>query len=156
MKSVVSSQWSVVSLRKLFVIFCLLLAAYYSLACSIPNLESPECGDAREAVRKFYSFHYANDIAPTADNLKRREKYLTPELYQTLSTTKLEKDYFTASDTPPKAFRVAACKEIDSKNADLGVHLFWKDENERSTQKEVEVEATKQGDNWLVNKVTPR
>jgi hypothetical protein len=81
---------------------------------------------------------------------------LTPELYQTLSTTKLEKDYFTASDTPPKAFRVAACKEIDSNKTDLGVHLFWKDANDKSIQKEIEVEAVNQNNDWLVNKVTPK
>jgi hypothetical protein len=156
MRLAINSRQSAISRVGKMFLFCLLLTASCSLSCSIPNLESPECGDAREAVRKFYSFHYANDIAPTADNLKQREKYLTPELYQSLLTTKLEKDYFTSSDTPPKAFRVAACKEIDSNKADLGVHLFWKDENEKSIQKEIEVEAVKQDDNWLVNKVTPK
>jgi hypothetical protein len=135
--------------------FCLLLSAFCLSACSLPNLESPECSDAREAVRKFYSFHYANDIAPTPENLKMREKYLTPELYQALAGQKQEKDYFTVSDTSPKAFRVAACKAVDPNKVDLGVHLFWKDDT-RSTQKEIEVEAAKQGDNWLVNKVTPK
>jgi hypothetical protein len=85
-----------------------------------------------------------------------RKKYLTPELFQSLSSKPPEKDYFTLSDTPPKAFRVAACKEIDSNRTDLGVHLFWKDANDKSIQKEVDVETVKQGDDWLINKVTPK
>ncbi|MEP6847298.1 MAG: hypothetical protein ABI999_00465 [Acidobacteriota bacterium] len=106
-------------------------------------------------MRQFYSFHYANDIAPTPDNLKAREKYLTPELYQTLLGDKLAKDYFTLSETPPKAFRVAACTMADPNKTELGVHLFWKDET-KTTQNEIEVEAVKQGDKWLVNKVTAK
>jgi hypothetical protein len=157
MRLAVSSQQSAISKKSGIFLFCFLLTAFCLLSCSIPNLESPECSDAREAVRRFYSFHYANDIAPTADNLKLREKYVTPDLYQTLATTKQEKDYFTVSDTPPKAFRVAACKEAGSNKADLGVHLFWKTADEtKSIQKEIEVEAVKQGDNWLVNKVTAK
>lgn len=142
-------------MSKAYVLFCLLLAALGSLSCSLPVLESPECTDSREAVRKFYSFHYANDIAPTPENLKAREKYLTPELYQTLSGEKLGKDYFTLSETPPKAFRVAACTAIDAGKTELGVHLFWKDDT-KTTQNEIEVEAIKKGDEWLVNKVTPK
>lgn len=140
---------------KIFKLFCLLLSAFCQLNCSLPNLETPECSDSREAVRRFYSFHYANDIAPTPDNLKMREKYLTPELYQSLTANPPEKDYFTLSETPPKAFRVAACTRIDANKTDLGVHLFWKDDI-KTTQKEIEVEAVKQGENWLVNKVTPK
>ena len=140
---------------KTCVLFCLLLAAFCSLSCSLPVLESPECTDSREAVRKFYSFHYANDIAPTAENLKAREKYLTPQLYQTLLDESLRKDYFTLSETPPKAFRVAGCTTIDPEKTELGVHLFWKDDT-KTTQNEIEVEAVKQGDGWLVNKVTAK
>lgn len=134
------------------VLFCLLLAASCLPGCRIPNLESPECGSAREAVRQFYSFHYANDITPTRDNLKLREKYLTPQLYTMLSTNGQDRDYFTASEIPPVAFRVAACKLVDPAKAELGVHLFWKDNNS-SVQKEIEVEAVIMEGKWLVNSV---
>ena len=125
-------------------------------ACEIPNLESKQCSDAREAVRKFYSFHYANDIAPTTENLEQRKRYLTPELFQSLSEKPPEKDYFTNSDTAPKAFRVAACKEIDANTTSLGVHLFWKPNDATNVQKEVEVETIKQSDDWLINKVAAK
>lgn len=156
MRSVISFRWPVVSLRKLSVIFCLLLSAFCIPACSIPNLESKQCGDAREAVRKFYSFHYANDIAPTAENLEQRKKYLTPELFRSLSEKPPQKDYFTNSETAPKAFRVAACKEIDADTTNLGVHLFWKPNDATNVQKEIEVETIKQGNDWLINKVTAK
>src|SRR5215470_5831641 len=93
--------------------FCSLLTACCSLSCSLPNLETPECAEAKEAVREFYSFHYANDIAMSPENLKLREKYLTPQLFQDLVGGHHEKDYFTDSVTPPKAFKVATCKMID-------------------------------------------
>lgn len=141
-----------VSLR--FGIFCCLLLASCQLNCSIPNLESPECADAREAVRQFYSFHYANDIAMSPDNLKMREKFLTPELFQMLTTHPPDKDYFTNSDTPLKAFKVAGCVVDGPAKANIGVHLFWKPNDSTTIQKEADVEALKQGDKWLVNKVS--
>jgi hypothetical protein len=139
--------------RRLVSAFCLASVALIT-ACSIPNLESPECSDAREAVRQFYSFHYANDISPSAENIKLREKYLTQQLYTQLTSAPREKDYFTNSETPPIAFRVAACRLVDPAKADLGVHLFWKDNNV-SIQKEVNVEAVRAGDTWLINAVRP-
>ena len=155
MKSAISYQLSAKS--KFWIIaFPVVFVGLFISACSIPNLESKQCGDAREAVRKFYSFHYANDIAPTAENLELRKKYLTPGLFQSLSTKPSQNDYFTNSDTPPKAFRVAACKEVDANTTNLGVHLFWKPNDATNVQKEIEVETVKQGDDWLVNKVTPK
>ncbi|MGH9821346.1 MAG: hypothetical protein ACRD43_14360 [Pyrinomonadaceae bacterium] len=147
-----SSRWTV-SLR-LGVFCCLLLTVACQL--SIPNLESPECADTREAVRGFYSFHYANDIAMSPDNLKLREKYLTPELYQMLMANRPVLDYFTNSDTPLKAFKVAACKIVAPDKAEIGVHLFWKPNDSTTIQKEIDVDVVKQGDKWLINKVTPQ
>ena len=46
----------------------------------MPNLEKPECGEAREAVKQFYSFHFDNGMKPLLENLKLREKFLTVEL----------------------------------------------------------------------------
>ncbi|HTK27386.1 MAG TPA: hypothetical protein VL327_12560 [Pyrinomonadaceae bacterium] len=138
------------------IFFHLVVVGLFASACKIPNLESKQCGDAREAVRKFYSFHYSNDIAPTAENLELRKRFLTPGLFQELSEKPPAKDYFTNSDTAPKAFRVAACKEVDENTTDLGVHLFWKPNDTTSIQKEVGVETVKQGDDWLINKVTQK
>ena len=43
---------------KIYAVAAVLLgAAMLASSCSIPNLETPECIEARPAVRIFYSFH---------------------------------------------------------------------------------------------------
>ena len=132
----------------------LVLAAYGSLACSLPNLETPQCTDARLAARRFYSFHFGNDMKMTAENLKARESYLTPELYNSLASAGEAKlDYFTATDVYPKAFRVGSCTSKSDDRATLQIVLLWRDET-RSDQKEVHADLVKRGDSWLILSVS--
>lgn len=92
-------------------------------------------------------------MTPSAENLKQREKFLSRELFKTLSASgETTKDYFTATDDYPKAFRVGGCKVEGENKTVFGVLLFWKD-NKRDEQKEIQVEAVKENNNWLVNKV---
>jgi hypothetical protein len=152
MKSAASSEQRAAGWRKIIVL-CLLLISYCSLNCSIPNLEPPECTDARNTVREFYSYHFGNDMKPSAVNLKQREKFLTEGLKQQLKQQpETSKDYFTQTDDYPKAFRVGRCKVEGENKTVLGVLLFWKDD-QRDLQKEVQVEALKENNNWLINKV---
>ena len=155
-RSAVSSRNSEGSRNK--IIFCFLLTFVFCLvSCSIPNLESPDCDTARNSVREFYSFDYSNDTKFNQANLKLREKFLTPELFQMLSQKPDSPvDYFTNSEQPPKAFRVGECKVVErGKKTLLGIVLFWR-ENEVNRQKEVEVEAVRESNEWLVNKVEPK
>lgn len=138
-------------------LFCLFAFALCLASCSIPNLEKPECAGARDVVKRFYSFHFGNDMKPTVENIKIREKYLTPDLRKELLVdvtgmppTKI--DYFTATENFPKAFRVGACKDSSPEKVTMQVLLFWKDDK-TSEQREVSVETVKQGENWLINKV---
>lgn len=126
----------------------------FTFSCSIPNLEKPECTQARNQVKKLYSFHLGNDMKPSPENLKLREEYLTDELKQELEKqSETKKDYFTQTDDYPKAFRVGECAVVEpDKKVNLQVVLFWRDQT-RSEQKEVDIEAVKQNENWLVNKV---
>ena len=152
MRTVVSSRWSVVSgMRGVFI--CLLLTAYCQLACSIPNLEKPQCTAGRDVVKRFYSYHFGNDMRPSSENLKAREKFLTSGLSQELSaSTEQTRDYFTATEDYPKAFRVGECSSESDDKATLQVLLLWRDDT-KNEQKEVHVEAGKVGDKWLINKV---
>lgn len=140
--------------RRYLPFYFLLLTAYCLLGCSVPNLEKPECTDARNAMREFYSFDYSNDTKFNQENLKLRQKFLTPELFQMLAQKPDSvTDYFTASDEPPKAFRIGSCQVVEpAKKTSLSVVFFWKD-GEVSRQKEVQVEADKINSEWLVNKV---
>jgi len=152
MKTEVRSKKSEVVWREVF-FFCLLSSVFCLLSCSIPNLESPECTEARNTVREFYSYHFGNDMKFSAENLNRREKFLSGSLKQELEKqTSTTKDYFTATDDYPKAFRVGSCKIEGEYKTVFGVLLFWKDE-QRDEQKEIQVEAIKENNNWLINKV---
>lgn len=136
------------------IVFYLLVTSCFSLlSCSIPNLEKPECTAARQTVREFYSYHFGNDMKPSEENLRLREKFLTDELKQNLAEhPEGNIDYFTATDDYPKAFRVGGCEVISNNKTVFEVVFFWKDDK-RSEQREIKVEAIKQADKWLINKV---
>jgi hypothetical protein len=154
MKLVVSYRLSVIGLRKVFLSYCFLFVAFCSLNCNIPNLEKTECSEARQPVKELYSFHFGNDMKPSKENLQLREKFLTGELKQQLEKqTEGAKDYFTATEDYPKAFRIGGCNVIEpNKKLNLQVLLFWKDDN-RNEQREVKVEVIKENDKWLINRV---
>jgi hypothetical protein len=132
-----------------FCIFCF----SFSIACSIPNLEKPECTAARQTVKEFYSYHFGNDMKPSKENLEQSAKFLTADLKQKLAVQTEEKvDYFTATDDYPKAFRVGGCEVSSDDKTVFEVLFFWKDDN-RSEQREALVETVKQNNQWLINKV---
>ncbi len=140
-------------LTKLFLPFTFYFLLF-TFACSVPNLETPECTEARNTVKEFYSYHFGNDMKFTRDNLKQREKYLSNDLKQKLDnqpdgTT----DYFTATDDYPKAFRLGGCETVEpNKKVNIQVLLFWKSDT-RSEQREIHVEGINQNNSWLINKV---
>jgi hypothetical protein len=142
-------------ISRIVALCCLLPTAYCELACSIPSLEKPQCTTARDTVKRFYSFHFGNDMRPSPENLKAREQFLTSDLVKALSSasTETSKDYFTATDNYPKAFRVGLCTSDSDDKATLQVLLLWRDDT-KNEQKEVHVETVKTGDAWLINKVS--
>jgi predicted HTH transcriptional regulator len=92
-------------------------------------------------------------MKPSAENLKRREKFLSKELLQTFAASnETAKDYFTATEDYPKAFRAGECRTIAADRTVFGILLFWKDDG-RSDQRRIEVEAVKENGNWLIDKV---
>ena len=123
-------------------------------SCSVPSLENPDCRTSRDAVRQFYSFHFGNDMRPSPENLKLREKFLTGELAQKLSASaETAKDYFTGTEKFPKAFRVGTCEAAAPDKTVFQVLLLWHEE-EKNVQREVKAEMVKENDKWLVNKVS--
>lgn len=139
--------------RRWKILCCLLSTVFCLLSCgSVPNLEKPECEESRNTVREFYSVHFGNDMKPSEDYLKRREKFLTSDLKNLIAKNLSDKrDYFTATDDYPKAFRVGSCEVIAPDRTIFGVLVFWKDDT-RSEQREIKVEAVKENDRWLINK----
>lgn len=132
----------------------LLCALSFALctACSIPNLEKPECTESRNAVKEFYSYHFGNDMKFTPENLKAREKFLTPEFSKKLGKFMTQSDPFTLTEDFPKAFSISGCNAIDANKTDVRVLLFWRDDT-RSEQREIHAEAVKQNDKWLIDNI---
>ncbi len=153
-----SGEWRVIGRRIFFV--CLLLTAYCLLLnCSQPILESPECIASRDSVKRFYSFHFGNDMKPSAENLEKREKYLSKELKELNDKLVLQNetknDYFTNTADYPKAFRVGKCETLDKNKTKFEILLFWRTD-EKNIQREIGVEAIKENGKWLIYKVLPK
>lgn len=132
----------------------LLLLGLTASACTVPSLESPACTESKNAVREFYSYHFGNEMKFSADSLKQREKFLTPEFATAIANSPEGTDPFTTgSDDIPKAFRVGECREISPERTESNVLLFWRTD-ERTEQREIKVETIDKNDTWLVNKIS--
>lgn len=122
--------------------------------CSIPNLESTQCSEARTALREFYSFHFGNDMRFNAENLRLRKHFLTNELYTELENAPAGGDPFTTGDEDyPRAFRVGKCTIGRNGNPSFEVLLFWKDD-QRSEQRSIWVEMQQHDGSWLVKGIS--
>lgn len=141
-------------LRNHRTVLLLLFLVLASTACTVPSLESPACTESKNAVREFYSYHFGNEMKFSADGLKHREKFLTPDFARAVAGSKEGIDPFTTgSDDIPKAFRVGECREISPERTESNVLLFWRSD-ERTEQQEIKVETVDKNDTWLVNKVS--
>ncbi|MCU0240064.1 MAG: hypothetical protein MUC29_11535, partial [Pyrinomonadaceae bacterium] len=153
MKSVISGQWLVVRKGLFYLLPFAFLLCTACVTGSMPNLDEPECEASRSIVKKFYSYHFGNDMLFSQVNLKQREKFLTPEFYQSLQNLQTKNDVFTSNSSDiPRAFRLGDCKVLEPNKTNVEVLLLWKDDV-RSEQKIVNAEVVKQGDNWLINKI---
>ncbi|CAN5866117.1 hypothetical protein BH20ACI4_BH20ACI4_16540 [soil metagenome] len=136
-----------------FVQFVLVISCIFYFGCSLPSLENPECNEARETVKEFYSKHFGNGLKPSLANLKKSEVFLTARLFQELKNqNEPAKDYFTQTDDYPKAFRVGGCDAVEQNKTVFEILLFWKDDT-RNEQREIKVESVKENGKWLIDKV---
>lgn len=131
----------------------ILLIVLAAAGCGVPNLEPPACVESRDIVREFYSFHFGNGLAFSADSLKQRGRFLTPEFSARLATQPEGADPFTTGKTDfPRAFRVGECSELASDTTVFELLVFWRDDN-RTEQKTIRVAARKVGDEWLIDRI---
>lgn len=138
--------------QNLILTFCIFHFVFF-ISCKIPVLEKPECQEARQTVKKFYSYHFGNDMKFSPENLREREKYLTADFTRKLQNLPPENDVFTTNSTDyPKAFRIGGCEVAAADKTVFEVLLFWKDDT-KSEQREISVEVVKQNDAWLINQI---
>lgn len=135
-------------------VFCIFNFAFLIASCgSVPNLEPPECTDSSIVLKEFYSFHFGNEMRFSQENLKLREKFLTPEFYKNLQNVQTENDVFTTNSSDfPKAFRIGKCEVVSPEKTVFEIVLFWRNDT-RSEEKKIKAETVKQGDKWLINRV---
>mgnify|MGYP003382221551 CR=1 FL=1 len=141
------------TMRNLVFALCIVHCAFFIASCSIPNLESAECVEARDSARQFYSFHFGNEMRPTAENFKARERYLTPRYFAALANyPDNEHDPFTLTKDYPRTFKLAECKAASPDSIDLKIQLYWRDDL-KTVQQEVQANFVKQDGKWLLDGV---
>ena len=141
------------TMHNFLLVFCILQSAFCIIGCSIPNLESPECVEARDSARQFYSFHFGNDMRPGTDNFKARERYLTPRYFASLATyPEKGADPFTLTTEYPRTFKLAECKAASPTDIDLKIQIYWRDDT-KTEQQEVQANFVKQDGKWLLDGV---
>lgn len=128
-----------------------LFAALLFAACSVPNLESDSCTEARSELKKLYSMHF--DRGQEADERYRKDRvrFLTEDLARRIDDGG-EVDYLTQTGDFPKAFRIGKCTETGKDALSFGILLFWKDE-QRDEQKQVDASMAKTAEGWALEKV---
>ena len=148
MKAVVGGQRSVVGVGVLLFVLCLLAS------CSVPNLEPPECDQARDVVREFYSRHFGNNLAFNSESIDAQKSYLTIAFLDSVSRDATAIDPFTKTDDPPKAFRAGECRVVEpGRRVEFELLLFWKTDT-RTDQRAIRVAMESVDGRWLVDGVT--
>lgn len=121
---------------------------------SLPSLEEASCREARDSARRFYSLHFGSSLAPSAEELKKIEAFLTSELFKKLEAgAGGAEDYFTATSDYPKAFRVGRCTVESDDRVRFDVRLFWRDDT-RSEEKGVDATLVRLDGKWLIDEVS--
>lgn len=151
LKSKVQNPKSDARQRRLF--YSALIILCFCFSGCIKSLESPECTQARDTIKKFYSYHLDSLIHPDAESVREREEFLTDELKQKMPN-EAANDYFTQTmEDFPKAFRVGECQTIAPDRVAFEVLLFWKTDT-RTEERRIMVGAAKENEKWLVDKVS--
>ena len=140
-------------MQNLGFILCIVHCALFIASCSIPNLEPAECVEARDSARQFYSFHFGNEMRPSVENFKARERYMTPRYFASLATHHENgADPFTLTTEYPRTFKLAECKASSSTDIDLKIQIYWRDDL-KTEQQEVQANFVKQDGKWLLDGV---
>jgi hypothetical protein len=121
--------------------------------CSIPTLSTPACVESRDVVRELYAYHFGHEMLFSQENLKERERFLTPRFAASLKEQESENDVFTTNSTDiPKAFRVGVCTETAPDRTKFQVLLFWRSDD-RTEQRPIDVEVVLTDVGWRVDNI---
>lgn len=121
-------------------------------SCSIPNLEAPQCSEARDTVKEFYSWYLGTDADMRSRQRVVYDRFVSP----TFRTDNAgADDPFFRSSTLPTTFKIGKCESTTDSKARMQVQLYWREDG-KTDQKDVFTELTKTGERWLIDKVESR
>lgn len=129
----------------LFIFVCVIAS------CGVPNLESSQCTEARDSVKQFYSWLLATDTDQRGERQDIYNKHISAGLRNSFIGKPEAEIYFLSNDFP-KTFKVGSCKASEDQTVTLQMQIYWRDDV-KTTQREFYVEAVKQGEGWLINKI---
>ena len=136
-------------IRKALFTVCLMLIACCVSSCSMPSLETPQCNEARDSVKEFYSWYLGTD----AEMRSRQRDFYDRYVSRTFDPAQRDGlDAFFLSDTTPTTFKVGKCEVTDDTHAKVQVQLYWRQER-KTDQKEIYVKTVKSEDTWLIESV---
>jgi hypothetical protein len=130
-------------------VFIIAVLSFASFGCNLPVLESAECLEARDAVKRFYS--RLLDDGASGDRRDRWVPYVTEGLARELSSA-TGVEYFTKARHSPTSFRVGDCRSLDRGRAALDVILLWR-HDESSRQSTIQIAAERVEGRWVIARV---
>jgi len=134
-------------------IFCfIILAAVSQFGCSIPNLESQQCKEARDSVKEFYSWYLGTDAEMRAKQRDTYDRYISSDFQ---AGSRNDEDPFFLSGTTPTTFKIGKCEPVTDTKVEIQVQLYWHQDT-KTDQKEVYAETVKKVDRWIIDKVESR
>jgi hypothetical protein len=137
---------------RMFAYFAVFSVLCSTLSCSIPNLESRQCTEARDSVKEFYSWYTGTDSAVREKQRDVYDKYVGTGFRPSLGS---QSDPFYLSDVAPTTFKIGKCELKDESHVTVQIQLYWREQG-KTDQKEVYADVSKNGDKWLIDKVEGR
>ncbi|HKP72057.1 MAG TPA: DUF3828 domain-containing protein [Pyrinomonadaceae bacterium] len=123
--------------------------------------------DAARVVQSFFDYHFAHDKNFTGANIKRRRRWLTPELYTLLlreyhreevesakhpdEVVFMEGDPFTNTQEFPDSFSVGRAV-VNGNKATVPVIFSWRS---GAASKVADIKMRKLGGLWLIQNIRP-
>jgi hypothetical protein len=154
MKKLALGSRQLAAFLRIAVFFCLLLTAYCQLSCSIPNMESQQCSEARDSVKEFYSWYLGTDAEQRKKQPEIYKKYIAERSQLNASGAGI--DPFFNSETAPTTFKIGQCEAVDDSHTNIQVQLYWRYSEQKVDQKELYVDTIKNGDRWQIEKIESR
>lgn len=139
--------------RSLMAYSLLIIAFCLSTACSIPNLESPECSAARDVARQYYSLAIGGEPASRPEVFEKLRSLRAPNFNAIPATVPNDgRDPFYFSRLQPTAYRMGECTKLSEDRVTLKATVIWRLEGKNSERTD-QVTLTNSNGSWLIDRI---